>query len=174
MADWETAAAAELSRLEGRHATKMRATVIALVDARLAGTIEEDVWRRADTCSRTVYHTKWKKDPTFAEVLTSVERMAREWKDGEAVRALGLAAKRLALASPVAVARAISMLHDADSNVVLRAAFGILDRAGVETAAKSSSETTTTEISLDEWKRQQSDRKAQAAATIDDFADDGE
>jgi hypothetical protein len=140
MAEWETAAAAELSRLEGRHATKMRATVIALVDARLAGTIEEDVWRRADTCSRTVYHTKWKKDPTFAAVLGSVERMAREWKDGEAVRALGLAAKRLALASPVAVARAISMLHDADSNVVLRAAFGILDRAGVETAAKSSSE----------------------------------
>jgi hypothetical protein len=32
----------------------------------------------------------------------------------------------------------------------------------------------TVAMSLDEWRQQQARRKAQAAATIDDFADDGE
>lgn len=172
MADWEHQAAAELARFTGRHAAKQRATIIALVDARLAGTPEEDVWRRADTCSRTVYHTKWKKDAIFADVLATVESLARNWKSTETVRALTEAARRLALAAPVAAAAAIRRLQDDDGNIALRAAFGILDRAGVETATKSSAEVTGVELTLDEWRTQQAERQRQAQEALDDFADD--
>lgn len=142
MAEWETLAASELDRLTNPHAAKKRATVIALVDARIAGRPEETVWTLPETCSRTVYHTKWKRDPVFAEVLEQVTAAARQWRDGTALRALAQAAERLALASPVAVARAIALLQSSDEQVVLRAAFGILDRAGVETAVKSRTELT--------------------------------
>ena len=142
MADWESQAAAELDRLDNPHATKKRATIIALVDARLAGKTEESVWQRDETCSRSVYHEKWKKDPTFADVLTKVTALARQWHNGRSLRALAQAAERLALASPVAVAKAIAMLNSLDDQVALRAAFGILDRAGVETAVKSKAEIT--------------------------------
>lgn len=149
MADWESAAVAELARLnvttEGRrdpHATKKRATILALVDARLAGTPEERVWEKPETCSRMIYHTKWKKDVTFAAVLTNVETLARDWKNTETVRSLQEAARRLALAAPLAAAAAIRGLNNLDGNIALRAAFGILDRAGVETAQKGSREVT--------------------------------
>jgi hypothetical protein len=157
MADWEATAAAELSRLQNPHATKKRATILALVDARLAGTSEEAVWKRDDTCNRSVYHGKWKKDPVFADVLASVTKLARDWKDGEGLRALGEAARRLAIASPVAVAKAIQMMSSLDDQVALRAAFGILDRAGVETAVKLKQETdvvfTESESALDRINR---------------------
>lgn len=142
MPDWESQAAAELNRLTNPYATKKRATVIALVDARLAGKTEESVWGLPETCSRYIYHSKWKKDPTFAEVLERVTALARQWKDLQGIRALGQAAERLALASPVAVARAIALLQSGDDRIVLSAAFGILDRAGVETAVKVRSEVT--------------------------------
>lgn len=143
MADnWQEQAAAELDRLTNPHATKKRATVLALVDARISGRSEETVWELKETCNRSIYHTKWKRDPVFADVLAKVTDLARTWKDGESLRALSEAARRLALASPAAVARAIAMLQSGDEQVVLRAAFGILDRAGVETAVKSKQEVT--------------------------------
>lgn len=139
--DWMTAANDELLRLEGmEHYHKRRNTIVALVDARLAGRPEEDVFRRDDTCSRNTYHLKWKKQAIFVEVLHNVERIAREWKDTEELRALREAARLMALASPGAAGKAIQQLSSADGNVVLRAAFGILDRAGKETASKSSVE----------------------------------
>lgn len=145
MAEWEAQAAAELARLTQPHVTKKRATVLALVDARLAGRPEEEIWRQPGTCSRNIYHTKWKKDPTFAGVVENVERLAREWQDTKALRALKQAAERLALASPAAVGKAIEIMAQGDDpNVVLRAAFGILDRAGVETAVKAKTETALT------------------------------
>lgn len=145
MAEWEAQAAAELARLAQPHAAKKRATVLALVDARLAGTSEEEVWRRPETCNRSTYHEKWKREPVFADVLENVTALAREWQDTKALRALRQAAERLALASPAAVAKAIEiMARSEDANVTLRAAFGILDRAGVETAVKAKTETALT------------------------------
>lgn len=176
MADWESLAAAELDRLTNPHAGKKRATIIALVDARIAGRTEESVWTLPETCNRSVYHVKWKKDPTFAEVLTKVTDLARGWKDGASLRALSQAAERLALASPIAVARAIAMLQSDDEQVVLRAAFGILDRAGVETAAKGKTEVTNVDMTLEEWRAAQAQRQAQAKQALTDFGneDDGE
>ena len=53
--DWIDAVAAELDRLENPHRDKKRATILAIVDARLAGKSEETVWtpRRTETCSRS-------------------------------------------------------------------------------------------------------------------------
>lgn len=154
-ADWEAQAAAELARLTNPHIAKKRATIVALVDARLAGNSEETVFARSDTCSRNIYHAKWKKDPIFADVLERTTALAREWHGGRAMRALAQAAERLALASPAAVGRAVEVLstgkmvfrlpdgeteeREANMAEVLRVAFGILDRAGLETAAKAPS-----------------------------------
>ena len=137
--DWTAAANEALGRLAGeRHYHKMRNTILALVDARLAGRSEETVWERDDTCSRNTYHAKWKRQALFVETLASVEEIAREWKDTEELRALREAARLMALASPGAAGKAIQQLSSTDGNLVLRAAFGILDRAGKETASKSS------------------------------------
>lgn len=141
--DWIAHAAAHLDRLQPPHREKKRATILALVDARIAGRSEETVWARPEACSRTAYHGKghdragWKHDPVFADVLATVTNMARRWNDTRTIRALATAAERLALASPVAVARIIQRLDSDDEQVVMRAAIAILDRAGIETATKS-------------------------------------
>ena len=164
MAEWQDVAQSELNRIQGAHADKKRATILALVDAHLSGRSEETVWDLPEACSRNTYHAKWKKDAVFGEVLASVDRLAREWKDGRALRALQSAAERLALASPVAVGKVIEQLQNADAQVVLRAAFGILDRAGMETATKSSS-TTDVAIEATGEKLARMMRQAQAEAT---------
>jgi hypothetical protein len=134
--EWEGAVAAALGALTGAHAEKQKATIIALVDARLAGKPEESVWDRPETCNRRTYHMRWKHDPAFAGALAEVQRLASEFKDSRVVRALAQAAERLALASPVAAAKVIELLGAGDERVRLQAAFGILDRAGQETASK--------------------------------------
>lgn len=189
MAEWEAQAATELGRLANPHAAKKRATVIALVDARIAGRSEETVWAMAETCSRNIYHSKWKRDEIFADVLEKVTALAREWHDGRAMRALSDAAERLALASPAAVARAVEVLttgqitfRDRNGEIireayaqmpeVLRVIFGVLDRAGLETASKSTTETIG--MTLDEWKQQQAEQRKQAAEALADFADEAD
>jgi hypothetical protein len=139
--DWAEAVATELDRLYGlQHEHKRRNTILALVDARLAGRSEETVWGRPETCNRSTWHNSWKHDPLMQEVLHNVERTARRWTDTKAARALAEAAEKLALASPAAVGVAIRRMTSNDDNVALRAAFGILDRAGVETAPKQAQE----------------------------------
>jgi hypothetical protein len=165
MAEWQDVAQAELNRIQGQHAVKQRATILALVDAHLSGRSEETVWGQAETCSRNTYHNKWKRNAVFVDVLGKVDTLAREWKDGRALRALQSAAERLALASPVAVAKVIEKLNSLDEQVVLRAAFGILDRAGMETAAKSSSTTDVAIVTTGE-KLARMMRQAQAEATV--------
>ncbi len=138
---WKKKAVAELARLnDERWADKMKTTIVALVDAHLAGISEETVWGRPETCSRTVYHQKWKKQPLFAEVLAEVNGLARDWKDNESVYALEDAARALKLATPDAVKRLVAIMAQADDLTNSRlAAVAVLDRAGLETAAKSSS-----------------------------------
>ena len=153
MADeWIVRAAKELGRLGQPHREKKRATVIALVDARLAGRPEESVWALETTCTRSTYHGKWKHDPTFQQVLEAVDEIAHNWRDTRAIEALRKAAEMLALASPAAAMKAAAMLQVDDPAIVLRAAFGILDRAGFETAAKGQS---TVEVQASDGARDQ-------------------
>lgn len=137
---WIEAAATCMGRLQEPHLAKKRATIIALVDARLSGAPEESVWGRPETCSRTVYHTKWKRDATFAGVLAEVTKLAQGWEDQRVTLALAGAAKALALASPQAVGSLVAKLTSVDETVVVRAAIAILDRAGMETAVKAQHE----------------------------------
>ena len=128
----------EFARLRPPHVEKKKATILALVDARLAGQSEETVWRLPTTCSRNTYHSKWKRDPVFARVLDVAYRAAVAWRDTKALRALKEAAEKLALASPKAVDKVITTMEKTlDESVRLRAAFGILDRADFSTAMKA-------------------------------------
>jgi len=69
-----------------------------------------------------------------------VDGLAKGWRDGRSLRALNKAAESLALAAPVAVTKLMDRLESEDEAIILRAAMAILDRAGMETAAKSSSQ----------------------------------
>lgn len=89
MTDWIALAQAELTRIPGPHINKKHATIIALVESRLSPEMtEEEVWQRKDTCARTTYHTKWKKQAIFSEVLTAVTKIATDWQSGTALRHL--------------------------------------------------------------------------------------
>ena len=137
--DWIGAATAQLDRLrDERHYGKMRATIIALVGARLAGESEETVWepRRAETCSQQVYQSKWKKAAAVCGCVGAGDGAGARVCRWASVAARQQAAERPALASPVAVATAVGELRSDDPAIRLRAAFGILDRAGIETAPK--------------------------------------
>lgn len=137
---WRIYALEELVRLNGEsYARKRKDTIIALVDAHLAGRAEETVWSLPGTCARTTYHDVWKKDPLFADVLRNVDRIANEWMDRRQVDALAEAASILRVESPDSVRAAVELRDKSeDDRVRLQAAFGILDRAGVETAPKNS------------------------------------
>lgn len=131
---------AALGRLNGeRWADKMKSTIVALVDAHLAGLSEETVWDRPETCARKTYHEKWKKNDLFAGVLAEVDGLAREWRDNRLLDPLGEAVRLLQLAAPDAAERLIAIMkQEADLTNSRLAATAVLDRAGMDTAAKSS------------------------------------
>lgn len=118
------------------HVEKMIRTILAIVDARLAGESETAVFGRPDTCNVKTYHTKWKLDPAFADCLGALSTLAQEWQDTKYVRALQTATERLQLAAPTAAGKLVALMANPDPNVQYRAATAILDRAGVETASK--------------------------------------
>ena len=134
--EWVEAVQAALGRLRPPHVEKKKTTIIALVDARVAGKSEESIWSRADVCARSTYHLRWKFDETFAAALAEVDELARGHKDAQRAGALHEAAEKLILASPHAAQRAVDALDSEDENVRLRASFGVLDRASKETAKK--------------------------------------
>lgn len=145
MNDWLDSALAHLDKMTAVDAAneaydstviqKRRNTVLALVEARINGTPEEDVWKRKDTCTRRIYHQKWKVEPLFAETLAAVTSGARTAK---AKTALENALYKLQVSTETAVDRAIELIQSRDEQVALRASFGLLDRADIKTAAKSS------------------------------------
>lgn len=147
---WLREVQSALGRLQPPHVAKKRATILALVDARLAGEPEESVWRRADTCNRSTYHEKWKRDPVFAEVLELVTLRAVEWRETEEARALRDAARRLALASPNAVEVLVGLLASSDETQRRLAAGDLLDRASTATSTKRSASVKITEELTDD------------------------
>lgn len=143
--DWLASSLAHLDAMTAIDATneaydhtvieKRRNTIIALVEARLNGTSEEEVFKRRDTCARRIYHEKWKKEPLFADTLAKVTAAARSAK---AKSALDNALHKLTLNTEVAVDRVVELIQHVDGRIALSASFGLLDRAGIETATKSS------------------------------------
>lgn len=130
---------AALNRLPEPHRQKKRATVLGLVAAKLAGKSEESVFGKEDTCSRNIWHSKWKRDEVISSVLATVLAAAETWRATDELRSLQAASRYLALGAPAAAARLVTMLAHADAAQARLAAQAILDRADFSTAAKSSS-----------------------------------
>lgn len=135
---WLEFGLSELARIENPERNKKINTLIAIVDARLAGESDASVFRRAGTVSRNIWYEKWSHDPVIVNVLANLESIARPLHDAQAIRAMAAAATKIQIVSPRAAQTAIDKLASLDEAIALRAAFGLLDRAGVETAAKSS------------------------------------
>ena len=134
---WLEYGLSELNRIQPPERNKKVNTIIALIDARLAGESDASVFRRADCVSRDVWYKKWSKDAVISSVLDNIKELIRPIHDKNALLAMSAAATNMQLASPLAVRRAISLMDSLDEAVSLRAAFGLLDRAGIETAAKN-------------------------------------
>lgn len=134
---WLELALHELDRLRGPELKKKRLTVIRLVDARLAGESDASVFRQAGTVGRDTWYKKWAKDPVTISVLANIEELISPARDRAALAAMAGAAGTMQLSSPAAVARVIELMLSKDDAVALKAAFGLLDRAGMETAIKS-------------------------------------
>ena len=133
---WRSAEALldELDRLIGREWQKKRDTVLALVDARLAGRSEETVWDLPQTCNRSTYHSKWKRnDPIFVDVLDKCTKIAKRHKDRKPARAVVQAGEYLQLAAPAAAGRMVALIDSSDEAVALRAAAAV--RAGTDELA---------------------------------------
>lgn len=170
---WQTADAirTQLARLDAdpSHADKKKATILAIVGARLEFRSEESVWDDPRVCNRATYHSRWKKQPLFADVLKQVTQAAKAHRDSRAARSLAQAGERLALAANPAVGRLVQLLTSDDEGIILRAAVAILDRAGLETAQKA---TAATAGDLEEWRRQADERRRQVEETIEEFDTD--
>lgn len=135
---WRIEAQAQLERITGHLAAKKRRTVVALVECRLNGVgLDRAFSGRADTCSRNVWHVKWKHDPIIADVFARVEEMALAWQADRATRALESAAEMLSMAAPNSAAALIALLKAEEPRERRQAAVAILDRAGVLTASKT-------------------------------------
>lgn len=135
--DGEVLAALDL--LPDPHRQKKRATVLAMVAAKLAGKPEESVFGQANTCSRNTWHSTWKRDEVISWVLATVLAAAETRRATDELRSLQAASRYLALGAPAAAARLVTMLAQPDAAQARLAAQAILDRADFSTAAKSSS-----------------------------------
>lgn len=120
----------------------------------------------------------------FREAVSLYVAAWSNWETREEEKAIRAAGRALRLATPVAVAQLTSVIEQgqvafdrADAVVVkqasvaemIRAALSVLDRAGLETAEKSTTEFTG--MTLEEWRGQQADRRVQVQAALADFAD---
>lgn len=175
-AEWVEDVTEQLDQIKGKDAQKKRDTIIALVDARLNKRADSTAFRQIGTGHKITYHRSWKHDPTFASVLAEVERLATHWRNQRQARYLAEAADRLAQLAPAAATVLAKAMRSPDLNVALKAAFGVLDRAGLQTAVKQQHEHTGPEglpvgtlMSLEEWRRYQSDQKKGAEDILDAF-----
>jgi len=143
------------------------------------GDMDVQRWLASDLCP--VSRTAWNRDgqrnylnnPQFKEALEACLRRALAAQHTEEEKAIRQATRKLRLLVPKAVDRLEIIMETGESDAVkLRAADSILNRAGMETAEKSSSETVG--MTLEEWRAKQRERQSKASQAIDDFSDDPE
>lgn len=131
----------------GRNADKKRRAVIAYANGFLAGQSITETFTADDApCNRETFH-RWKaKDAQFAQAIEQIQAEVQAVTDKEAIESIRRAASKLALIADEAVDRMHDLLYSSDQNVALKAAIAILDRAGLETAAKTSSTAEVTHV----------------------------
>lgn len=179
-ADWTSLAEiiAALASFGGAHAEKKRQTIIALVEAELAGDPEETVWSRPDTCSRSTYHARWKRNKQFTRVLALVRDIARKYASAAPAAAMIKARRTMQLGTAPAATRTVRELDNEDGNIALKAAKMIIDATGLFDDEKPSDQTYGIVInnsaqaaagygSLDDWIQRQAAAERQAAQAED-------
>jgi hypothetical protein len=179
-ADWHTLAeiVEALARFGGAHAEKKRQTVLALVEAELAGEPEEKVWKRPDTCSRSTYHARWKKNTQFTRTLALVRDIARKYAAAQPAAAMIRARRTMQLGTAPAADRTVRELDSEDGNIALKAAKIIIDATKLfddeqpsdpnyAIVINNSASAAAGYVSLDEWIARQAAAQRQAEAAED-------
>lgn len=119
------------------HAERKRASVLALMDARLNGKGLRYVWGRPGVCSRNAWYKWLKNDLAFARAVQIGEGLALEKSasvvgamEAAALSALEMARREINLRAPDAVRRVLALMDSAElEQVQLGAAKYVLDRA---------------------------------------------
>lgn len=133
-------------------------------------------WLDSEACP--VSRAAWYRDrgrnylgsDLFQEALQASLRRAIAAQTAEEEKAIKRATRKLRLLVPEAVDSLEKLMNTGESDAVkLRATDSILNRAGLETAEKSTTEVTG--IPLDEWRKEQEARRGKVSQAIDDFAD---
>lgn len=146
-----------LSAITGEHVAKKEATILRLAQAVASNQSQASVWKQPDTCTSNVWHGRlgkpgWKDDPIIAHAYQVAEARARWWERVRKGRALQDASDELVDLAPDAVRQLASVIRrgqmvfdraeeivikQASVGEVIRASVDVLDRAGIETASKS-------------------------------------
>jgi len=120
------------------HLAKRKATLEAMVEADMLGYSLNSVFERPETCTKTVWYKKWRHDPVMEKALEALRTLMFDMQDQEVAMALQVSKRRLALLTPDAVDRLEEFMGPGvDEAITIRAVKEILDRGGLETAAKS-------------------------------------
>lgn len=174
---WETEEVVGL--LVQLSATQRRALRSYISHVELGG-MDVTAWLESEHCpvSRAAWYRKGQRNylnhDLFRRALEESLRLALAAETAEEERAIRRATSKLRKLVPAAVDRLEDLMEFADKDAVrLRAADSILNRAGLETAEKSTTEVTG--LSLSDWRKQQAERRQQAAEALADVdIDDGD
>lgn len=182
-----------MAQLDRRQRRAVRSYVrnVECGDRTLTDWIERDpdspalsTWRKPGSEGGRYWGTEASPGEAFRQAVQLYVLAYQRWETAEEEKALRKAGRQLRMLAPKAAKQLASIIErgeveflrpgkvvikQADIKTVLSAITSALDRADTMTAAKSSSETVVTEISLDEWKQQRDQRKEQAAETLADF-----
>jgi hypothetical protein len=173
---WETE---ETVALLMQLSTTQRRAVRAYISQVELGDMNVLQWLDSDLCP--VSKGAWYRDgqrnylnsPQFKAALDACLRRALLAQSSEEEKAIRQATRKLRLLVPKAVDSLETIMQTGESDAVkLRAADSILNRAGMETAEKSSSETVG--MTLEEWRTKQRERQHKASQALDDFSDEAE
>jgi hypothetical protein len=69
-----------LQTIKGRHAAKKRITAIKVAFAQANEEPLKRVWEQSDTCSETIWYTKWQNDPVIKAVHEACYERCLDWR----------------------------------------------------------------------------------------------
>lgn len=115
-----------LNEITGAHAEKKKATILALVQARLNNQTARSVFADPAYCNESTYHKKWKHDPVFARVFDYVMSAATTLVNAEELIFMVEARRYVQRRTPQAAKVLIKTLDDERSDVALKAAIETL------------------------------------------------
>lgn len=169
---WETE---EVVTLLAQLSTTQRRALRAYVSQVEMGDMDVTAWLASPACpvSRAAWYRggqrNYLNNELFQGALDAYLKRAIKAQTASEDRAMRQASSKLKMLVLEAVNSLEQLMNNGESDAVkLRATDSILNRAGMETAEKSSNEVVG--MTLDEWRKQQEERQAQAKAALDDFA----